>query len=131
MMKVLKAGEYYIGDCCYVLDDNLENFDWVDDFCEPFWSDEENIVVKGHQIVAYGTAHGDGEYPSNIGATFPVDAGLIGVVPKELWQGGGEPFGCTLVKFEKDFVCDKFAGTLQFGNVLIYTDYAGEYEGEE
>lgn len=131
-MITLKAGEYYIGDCCYILDEEgLEDFDWVGDFCNQFWNDGENIIIKGHHVVAYNTAHGDGCYPSNINATFPVDAGLIGVVPKELWKGGGEPFGCELVKFESDFICDKFAGTLQFGNVLIYTDYEDEYEDEE
>ena len=126
-MKILKAGEYYIGDCCYVLDDDLlEGFDWSDDFCEQFWVSEEDIIIKGENIVAYSTAHGDGVYPSSVGFNFPVDAGLIGCTPKGLWKGEGEPFGCFLVKFDQDFKCSSDGSTLSFGHVEIYTDWEDE-----
>lgn len=129
-MRKLKAGEYYIGDCCYVIGDETPAFDWVDDFLEQFWVDSENINLGGHQIVAYNTSHGDGVYPSNVGFEFPVDAGLIGIIPKDVWESCEPPFGCLLVKFDTDFVCDSFGGTLQFGSVLINTDYEEEYENE-
>lgn len=106
----------------------MEEFDWSEDFCEPFFRDGEDIEIWGHKIVAYNTLYGDGCYPSNIGAEFPVDAGLIGAVPKELWLGSGEPFGCTLVKFDKDFECSSDRSTLSFGHVEIYTGDEGEYE---
>lgn len=128
-MVILEAGEYYIGDCCYVLsEDHLDGFDWVTDFCEQYWNDGEDIAIDGLKVVAYGTAYGDGVYPSSIGANFPVDAGLIGIVPKELWKGSVEPFGCTLVKFEKDFECSSDGSTLSFGHVEIYTGAEEEHE---
>lgn len=125
MTNKLKKGEYYIGDCCYVLDeDNLNDFDWYDDFCLQFFADGGDIKVKGESIVAFGTAYGDGVYPSNVGFSFPVDAGLIGCTPKSLWKGEGEPFGCLLVDFKEDFECYKEGnGTLVFGHVVIETDY--------
>jgi hypothetical protein len=126
-MKTLKAGKYYIGDCCYVLSD--PDYDWQE-FCHQFFDDEENIKMGRAEIVAYSTAWGDGVYPSNIGAEFPVDAGLIGIMPKRLWKGEGEPVGCTLVHFKESFECYKEDGKLHFGHVTIDTDpeYAEENE---
>ncbi|MNQ21360.1 hypothetical protein D3C85_344760 [compost metagenome] len=116
----MKAGEYYIGDCCYVLkEEYLENFDWVDDFC--FYIDEEEVYVLGHKVAVFGTMYGDGEYENNIGFDFPVDAGIIGCTPKELWKGSSEPFGCKLVDFKTDFVCWENKGTIVFGHVVIET----------
>lgn len=127
-MVTLKAGKYWIGDCCYVLrEELLEGFRWVD-FCEQFSDNGEKIVIDGQRVVAYSTEYGDGTYQSNIGAEFPVDAGLIGAVPECLWKGEGEPFGCTLVEFKGDVQCWAENGTLTFGHVEIYTgDEEEEY----
>lgn len=116
-MKTLPAGKYYIGDCCNVF---LRGWD---DFCEQFFKDGEAIVVDSTPVTAYSTLYGDGDYPSNIGATFPVDAGLIGIMPEKLWKGEGKPFGCTLVEFKESFECkDLGNGKLQFGHVIIDTE---------
>jgi hypothetical protein len=129
MTVQMKAGEYYIGDCCYVLaEEYLDNFDWSIDFCDQFFEDPENIVIQGKQVVAFGTMHGDGVYESNIDFEFPVDAGLIGCTPKELWKGPCEPFGCKLVHFHEDFVCGEHNGTVVFGHVVIETDFDDEYD---
>lgn len=123
-MITLRAGEYYIGDCCYILG-NGDVIDWGD-FCGKYHDDSDvPITVLDHDVVAYCTLYGDGCYPSNVGFDFPVDAGLIGCTPKELWIRKGEPFGCLLVKFDKDFTCQKDflgrRGVLCFGHVVIDT----------
>lgn len=126
-MVTLKAGEYYIGDCCYVLSESyLDNFDWIGDFCNKIG--DEGVEVLGYKLAVFGTMHGDGVYDSNIDFDFPVDAGIIGCTPKELWQGGGEPFGCKLIKFDNDFKCYKDGGTLVFGHVEVETDYDEQEE---
>lgn len=119
-MKTLKAGKYYIGDCCYVLREE-HGYDWGE-FCEQFFDDEEDIVVNKKEIVCYSTAWGDGYYESTIGFNFPVDAGMIGVTPVELWKGKDHPNGCILVDFKNDFTCNKNGGTLIFGHIEIDTD---------
>lgn len=75
----MPAGEYYVGDLCYVLTDR-----W-DEFC--------NITISGHEVLngefelpdgtrfaTYSTAHGDGRYEDDLENEYPVDAGLIGCV---------------------------------------------------
>lgn len=127
-MIKMKAGTYYIGDNCYVLDEKyLEDFDWVDDFCN--YIDDGLVKVKGLDVVTFGTMYGDGEYESNIGFDFPVDAGIIGCTPAELWKGVGEPFGCLKVEFKEDFTCEENKGVLLFGHIVIDTaeeDYEEE-----
>lgn len=40
----MPAGRYWVGDPCYVLsEENVANFDWVDNFCEPLWKAEEAV----------------------------------------------------------------------------------------
>lgn len=126
-MKIkMKAGTYYIGDNCYVLkEEYIHGFEWVRDFCNPLFDNSDNgdglVVVDGKDVVAFGTAYGDGEYSSNIGFDFPVDAGIIGCTPTDLWKGGEPPFGCSLVEFKEDFICETDGETLKFGHIEIMT----------
>ena len=119
-MKTLKAGKYYVGDCCYIL--GRRQGDYWDFFIEQFCNDEENISIDRFDIVAYSTAYGDGIYSSNIDFDFPVDAGLIGIIPEELWKKDEKPFGCILVDFTKDFNCWNDNYVLHFGHISIDTD---------
>lgn len=130
MSNVMPAGEYYIGDCCYVLrEDQHKEFDWVGDFCEPFFaSDDEKFKVLGEYVLAMSTKHGDGVYSDGKGNEYPVDAGLIGAVPVSLWKGDKPPFGCYLVKFTKDFICGDDRGLLWFGDLAIETDPEEDYD---
>lgn len=128
-METLPAGQYYIGDCCYVL--QREHYDW-DDFCHQFWEDGENITINKLPVVAYSTLWGDGTYKSNTGKYFPVDAGMIGIMPKKLWKGTGQPFGCTLVTFKAKFTCEDMGqGVLRFGDIVIDTGDEDEDEEDE
>lgn len=73
---------FYIGDIGYVLEDRI-----FDDF----WGDEcgngDGIhmdPVTELEFAVAGTAYGDGCYADNNGNEYPVDGGVIGLVPLEL-----------------------------------------------
>lgn len=71
----MKAGTYYIGDLCYVLDEK----DWHE-ICDKDYFDGEFTLSDGRGIAMYSTAQGDGEYKSNVGSSCCVDSGTIGCV---------------------------------------------------
>jgi hypothetical protein len=87
----MKAGKYLVIDPCYFLGHD-----------DPFWNDlcafsfPENeksrdtftIEIEGHKVLVWGTAFGDGEYPTLDGGCIigrsGVDAGVLSLVPVEL-----------------------------------------------
>lgn len=81
----MKAGRYYVGDLCYVMDE-----EWSE-CCDLFFqgrSDHgcnqgEFTLADGRKFVAYNTMYGDGLYRSNFGTEHSVDAGLIGCIALE------------------------------------------------
>ena len=79
------------------------------------------------QVVAFSTYYGDGCYTDQNGNSFPVDAGLIGLVPisyiEESTQKNLTDYRdlCTLVEFEEDALCFTVDGILTFGNYIIDT----------
>ena len=66
----LSAGSYYVGDICYVLDDEE-----LADYTDGFYSN------GAHVFGTFGTAHGDGFFSDNKGHGYGVDAGNISIVP--------------------------------------------------
>jgi hypothetical protein len=66
----LPAGSYYVGDICYVLDDE----DLVDD-ADGFYTDGT------HVFGSFLTAGGDGYFTDTLGHGYGVDAGNISIVP--------------------------------------------------
>lgn len=74
----IPAGRYFLGDPCYAVPDDL----WLPllESCDYFNAPVGNVA--GFRVVAFSTAYGDGEYLDNEGHRYPVDAGLIGVVPE-------------------------------------------------
>ena len=126
---MMPAGRYYIGDLCYVMHDV-----W-DEFCDITIKNEECLsgeftMKDGRRFATYSTQSGDGCYPSNIGASFMVDAGLIGcILVSDITDPGAteadmEEFGA-IVEFGTDFVTDgsRETGTIQFGRVIVETGY--------
>lgn len=76
----MPAGVYYVGDLCYVMDDD----EW-DDFClltiqGTNCLDGEFTMPDGRKFATFGTKWGDGEYYDQFGNTYGVDAGLIGCI---------------------------------------------------
>jgi hypothetical protein len=75
----MPAGTYYVGDLCYVM-----HPEW-DEFCDitingEQCNDGEFTLKDGRRFATYGTMYGDGMYRSNIGTDHSVDAGLIGCI---------------------------------------------------
>ena len=86
----IKSNKFYIGDICYVLNDDLYQNIWGGKY-----DFRDGVIDFGiNQVLVHGTAYGDGCYSDNKGNTYGVDAGVIGVVPEELidWD-----------KIEKDY----------------------------
>ncbi len=124
---IVPAGKYLLGDPCYVIRDK----DWLD-FCNQHSYNEtdNNACVTlndSTQVVAFSTYYGDGCYTDQNGNSFPVDAGLIGLVPisyiEESTQKNLTDYRdlCTLVEFEEDALCFTVDGILTFGNYIIDT----------
>lgn len=135
----MPAGSYYIGDPCYVMHDVWE------EVCDTIRNGNgEFTLSNGVRFAAYGTAHGDGSYATNIGATLDVDAGLIGCIKLEDINYEDESnqvsFG-TAYYFDKPFTTTgkliearKWDGVIHIGGVKIYTEdcyYEDYYELED
>lgn len=80
--KIHSDKGFYIGDICYVLSDELYHGVWGGDhdFEDGMFTDP----ATGYSFAVAGTAYGDGEYDDGHGRVYPVDAGVIGLVPLEL-----------------------------------------------
>ena len=128
---MMPAGEYYIGDLCYVMTDEEWN-----QFCKitisgPKVLDGEFELPDGRKFATYCTAYGDGLYRDQYENSYSVDAGLIGCIKREDIRiekyKDIEDLG-KFHTFETDFVTGGgrgekgWEGTIQFGRVLIETD---------
>lgn len=132
----MPAGEYYIGDLCYVVDE------W-DDYCSVIIQDDKCLngefhMPDGRKFASYGTCWGDGVYEDTSGRQYSVDAGLIGcilvsdITRKDM--GDVTRLGA-FVTFEKDFETGSKDGVIFFGGVEIDTDPKfyedeGDYDDE-
>ena len=112
-------GKYWLGDPCYAVPSDL----WMDllNSCKFFEHPIGKVEADGkvHEVLAFGTAYGDGVYNDQFGNEFPVDAGLIGLTPVELCKD--EPFGALLVEFTTETTCSCYEGILTFGDHEIHT----------
>lgn len=73
---------FYIGDICYVLDDEIYSGVWG----AAEYEDGEYTTPSGHKFAVASTAYGDGSYNDQDGNEYGVDAGVIGIVPWELLE---------------------------------------------
>jgi hypothetical protein len=129
---MMKAGTYYIGDLCYVM-----HPEW-DEFCSLTCSgdnvlDGEFNLKDGRRFASFTTKWGDGTYKDEQGNEYPVDAGLIGcinvkdITPSELENlSSGR-----VIEFVQDFSTFSAGGVLRFGSVVIDTDAEDIDEEEE
>ena len=131
---LVPKGIYVIGDPCYAVPDK----DWLPllETCNYFES-PIGYVKDGLQkfaVLAFGTKWGDGCYAGSDGNEYPVDAGLLGLVPVELVEAlvdhDGDYDG-VIVKFDRDTLCvDDGSGKLKFGHITIDTDPVEEEDDE-
>lgn len=126
----MPAGEYYIGDLCYVLHDA-----WGE-FCDITIEghsciDGKFTLADGRSFVTMQTMYGDGEYEASNGASLGVDAGLIGCIKvSDIRDTDGIALG-TVVTFPSDFSCYSKDGCLTFGHISVDTDPPQDYEEED
>lgn len=119
---VVPAGKYFLGDPCYAVPNRL--WDKLLGSCKFF----AHCVgeVDGHNVLGFNTAYGDGVYEDQFGNEFPVDAGLIGLVPEalvdrqEFFERYPEAPGIW-VKYDYDTECETDGKTLRFGKHRINT----------
>lgn len=119
----MPAGQYYVGDLCYVMHD-----EW-DEFCDLTIKDNRCLQGKftmrnGVEFATFQTKYGDGTYSDNHGCQYPVDAGLIGCVKlSDIDQTN--PYNHltngNVVEFPRDFVCFNDNGVIRFGSLVIDT----------
>jgi hypothetical protein len=126
---IVPKGSYVIGDPCYAVPN--KEWDSLLQSCNYFES-PIGYVKNGLQkfpVLAFGTKWGDGCYRGTDGNEYPVDAGLIGLVPVELLE---DLLDHKVVNFSKDTPCvDDGSGKLKFGHITIDTDPEDEPEEEE
>jgi len=140
--SIMKSGTYYIGDLCYVMHD-----EW-DEYCAltivgPVGNrvaDGEFTLKDGRKFASYTTAYGDGTYYASNGASLGVDSGLIGcILMSDIDQTNCEndvSLG-TVVEYTNDFVTyggrnsDAWDGVIHFGDITVHTDADEEYDDEE
>ena len=136
---MMQAGEYYIGDLCYVMTDK----EW-DEFCSLTIKgnqciDGEFELKDGRRFATYSTKHGDGLYKDQFGRDYSVDAGLIGCI--KLSDIKAEKYDDiselgNISEFKIDFTTSggrgnpDWDGVICIGGIKIQTD-ADDWEDEE
>lgn len=123
---MMQPGKYYIGDLCYVM-----HGEW-DEFCKLTISgdkvlDGEFNLADGRRFATFTTAWGDGNYFDQNGKSYDVDAGLIGCIRLDdidLTNPENSLIGGNIVEFIQPFSTFSVGGEIRIGNVLIDTDPA-------
>lgn len=128
------AGTYVLGDPCYAVPKDL--WDEAGESCD-WWeaSPIATVTVEGkeYNILGFDTAYGDGSYNGSDGTEYPVDAGMIGLVPIELAllnmvRGGYQPGLNKVIVFDRETLCTSDDGVMQFGDIHIDTKNHEEEE---
>jgi hypothetical protein len=140
IQKLLPAGHYFIGDPCYVLDDQ----DWLR-FCHYFdtmYEDRDSKINIDPEVytelndewngaIAGYTAYGDGEYNDvNNEYSYSVDSGMIGAIECSYWEKHYdelEKLG-VIVDFEESFLFTAYEGKFYINNVLFLDTNSVEEE---
>ena len=132
---MMTAGEYYVGDLCYVMSDE----EW-EEVCrltivEGKCISGEFTMADGRRFAMYNTRWGDGIYQDKSYKKYSVDSGTIGCIKVEditadKYGEGLDELG-SVYEFANDFVTSRDEGRLlQFGRILIDTDPQDEEEIE-
>ena len=130
--KTLLPGDYYVGDPCYAFADHdlwIDLLESADYKADPFPRILE-ASAQGSSFVAAGTRHGDGGYRCpTLAHTIPVDAGLIGVVPRHVCTT--TPNGMQLVTMSEPFTVAYVNGVIFIGDHVIDTNDSGDEDEDE
>ena len=99
-----KLNKFFIGDICYILRKDVYDEVWGDqhnyqDGC----FEVDSVYSKTGEPAKFAVAdtmYGDGDYDSTSGASYPVDAGVLGIVPAELFEADSSD-DCNLGTFHE------------------------------
>lgn len=129
----IKAGEYYLGDPCYCFAHGTESWRELLNSCRCF--EYTMGILNNSYVLAFNTMYGDGTYIDNNGYNYPVDSGLIGLVPVNLIEENStfsKNNECgRIVEFKKDFICTNINGCMTFNDIIIETNDDDESYQEE
>lgn len=126
----MPAGKYYVGDLCYVINDDKV---WSE-VCEMTLTKAGRSIEgaftlsSGKRFAMLSTAYGDGFYRDNEGQGYSVDSGTIGCIKvDDLTQEEQEDLDKGLdlgqvIDFPNDFYIKNNNGELIFGRVWIDTN---------
>ena len=137
----MPAGRYYVGDLCYVM-----HPEW-DEFCDITIDGNKCLegefnLKDGRRFATISTKWGDGEYKDQNGFFYGVDAGLIGCIRvediKDPEFDEEDPPG-RVIEFTRDFVVRggrsqlgrDWDGVIEIGHLVIDTDPQYEEEDED
>jgi hypothetical protein len=131
---MMPAGKYYVGDLCYVMHPQWEEFCYL--------TIRGNDLIEGEitlgnrvKVASFCTYFGDGFYEDQDGGGYPVDAGLIGcirvediddpkvVIPEDEIIKFGQ-----IIEFPEEFECSSDDGVIHIGHIRI--DTKGEDDDE-
>jgi hypothetical protein len=126
------AGKYILGDPCYAVPDS--DWDALLQSCNYFESPIGYIKdgLQEFPVLAFSTRWGDGCYAGTDGNLYPVDAGLIGLVPFEVGTKELRSDLHTVVTFTTAVKCSRDnEGKLRFGCITIDTDPVEDEEEDD
>ncbi len=145
----LPAGKYWIGDPCYPFPNEGKHSDQWDIILEAtsFFDGCNHIKVGEIELWATHTQYGDGLYESDGDYQYPVDSGMLGIIPQStidflnpstyLYDDVAidvhkflENCG-TFIEFEKQFLVTFKNGVFRFGYITIDTNEDGNYHDED
>lgn len=132
---MMKAGKYYVGDLCYVLQE-----EW-DEVCSLIIDSENHCCLDGEfnlkdgrRFAVYSTAYGDGTYTDQNRRRYYVDAGIIGCIlldDIDIDHVRNDIDGGNIIEFKKDFHTSSDGQTITIGDISVYTGDHNEDSEEE
>lgn len=123
---IIPPGSYWLGDPCYFVSDE----DWDEILKTSEFFTYPSGTVRGYTVYALGTMFGDGTYVGSDGFDYPVDAGVIGLVPVGLAiKPDDKPPAGQLITTNLPTAFGYSNGSIYFGGYSINT--SGKYEDDE
>ena len=128
---MMPAGRYYVGDLCYVMHPQ-----W-DEFCDLTIAgqrclDGEFALKNGVVFASMHTAYGDGVYRDQLGRRYSVDAGLLDCIRAEdIDDSTATISGGQIIDFDRPFHVTYDNGLIKMGHVEIDTAGDDDWDDEE
>ena len=128
---MMPAGDYYIGDLCYVM-----HKEW-DEVCSLFFKGNTNgscnqgefELKDGRRFAGYNTKWGDGEYRDQFNNRYLVDSGCIGcILVSDIVEMDKRNIDLgNVIKMTKEFDTSNIDGLISFNNITIETNDVENY----